>query len=996
MTQSGQTGGIFVGRQREMAALRSAMDAARDGHGRIVMLAGEPGIGKTRTAQELASYAESLGAQVWWGPCHEQQGAPPYWPWVQPIRAYIQRTEPEPLAAQMGPGAAGISEIIPEVRGKLPDLKPASPLEPEQARFRLFDSISKFLKNLSQAQPLMLVLDDLQWADKPSLLLLEFLASQLSGNNILLLGTYRDIEVTRDHPLASTLAQLARSDSYFRQELAGLETEHVSQLIANISGVEPSQRLVQAVYDHTEGNPFFMTEVVRLVVERRRPGGETAEDSLASLELPQSVLEVIGQRLNRLSTECESILTTGAVIGRQFDFRLLRSLNDDFNESQLLKAVDEGLDAHLIQDVPGQGDVYQFSHALVQQTLRERLSSSRRVRLHAKIGETLEALHSGQPGEHAAEMAHHFSEASSVLGPEKLVKYSALAGERALEAYAFEGALDHFDLALESMGITLTGSEAAPDEESAALLFGKGRAQLATMERHRLSEAVACLRRAFDFYAATGNVDRAVAVAQQQLPMAQGMLAGAAELTRRALELVQSGSLDEGRLLSQYALHVYFEEIDVEAAQDASTRALVIARQENDTELELRALGNAASVDTFECQFQDALEKGMRGIELARLLDDPRAELSVQYRAAGGRLLTGDLLGAKRHLEAMRGLAERLRDRFWLSTAYFLSTQTSIYEGDWEAARWFSDQSLTNLAMDSRCLAARMQLELELGQFDQAEAYLERLLEVMRLTPPGPTVEYMIAALGIPLAANIIGDASGSEVAEAAAERVINAPKVPRFVMFGARAGLGFLAVQRGDPDAAANQYASLTACRGTAMAGLSFVFDRLLGLLAQSMNRTDAAVRHFEDALAFCRSGSYRPELAWSCYDYASTLLQRNGPGDHQRAASLLEESLSISNGLGMRPLMERVRTLQETLETTPTRAPAFPDGLTQREVEVIRLVAAGRTDREIAEELVIGVRTVGTHVGNILNKTGAANRAEAASYANQHGLVAPSSDDG
>ena len=273
---------------------------------------------------------------------------------------------------------------------------------------------------------------------------------------------------------------------------------------------------------------------------------------------------------------------------------------------------------------------------------------------------------------------------------------------------------------------------------------------------------------------------------------------------------------------------------------------------------------------------------------------------------------------------------------------------------------------------------------------------MKRLIEVMRLSPPGPTVEYMIPALGIPLAANIIGDASRSEVAEAAAERVINAPKVPRFVMFGARAGLGFLAVQRGDPDASANQYASLTACRGTAMAGLSFVFDRLLGLLAQSMDRTDAAVRHFEDALAFCRSGSYRPELAWSCYDYASTLLQRNGPGDHQRAASLLEESLSISNGLGMRPLMERVRTLQETLESTPTRAPAFPDGLTQREVEVIRLVAAGRTDREIAEELVIGVRTVGTHVGNILNKTGAANRAEAASYANQNGLVTPGSDDG
>jgi DNA-binding CsgD family transcriptional regulator len=207
--------------------------------------------------------------------------------------------------------------------------------------------------------------------------------------------------------------------------------------------------------------------------------------------------------------------------------------------------------------------------------------------------------------------------------------------------------------------------------------------------------------------------------------------------------------------------------------------------------------------------------------------------------------------------------------------------------------------------------------------------------------------------------------------------------------MLGARAGLGFMSVQRGDPDASANQYAFLTACQGTAMAGLSFVFDRLLGLLARNMDRTDLAVGHFEDALAFCRSGGYGPELAWSCYDFAGTLLQRNGPGDHQRAATLLEESQSISDGLGMRPLIERVRTLQETLDSTPARAPAFPDGLTQREVDVIRLVAAGRTDREIAEDLIIGVRTVGTHVGNILNKTGAANRAEAATYASRNGLV-------
>ncbi len=171
----------FVGRQREMAELTATLDDALAGQGRLVMLAGEPGIGKTRTARELASNAESRGAIVLWGWCYEEEGAPPYWPWVQPIRSYVQQTSSELLSAQMGPGAAVIAEIVPEIRGKLPGLEVPPVLEPEAARFRLFDSITSFLKNASRSQPLMLVLDDLHWADQSSLLLLEFLARELGG-----------------------------------------------------------------------------------------------------------------------------------------------------------------------------------------------------------------------------------------------------------------------------------------------------------------------------------------------------------------------------------------------------------------------------------------------------------------------------------------------------------------------------------------------------------------------------------------------------------------------------------------------------------------------------------------------------------------------------------------------------------------------------------------------------------------------------------------------
>lgn len=616
MTQSGQTGRIFVGREREMAELRASVDAATTGHGRIVMLAGEPGIGKTRTAQELAAYAETMGAQVWWGSCYEQQGAPPYWPWVQPIRSYIQRTDPDSLGAQMGPGAADIGEIISEVRDKLPGLGLVPPLQPEQARFRLFDSISRFLKNLAEAQPLMLVLDDLHWADQPSLLLLEFLVSQLPNSKILIVGTYRDIEVSRAHPLSNALAQLARSDSYHREELGGLESQHVGQLIKDISGEEPSPDLIQAVFGHTEGNPFFTTEIARLLGERFQAIGQAAGDPLGGLEIPQSVLEVVGQRLNRLSRECESILTTAAVIGRQFEFRLLGLLSEDLLETQLLALIDEGLDAYLIQEVPGQGDVYQFSHALVQQTLRERLSTSRRVRLHAKIGEALETLYGEQPGDHAAELAYHFAEAEPVAGTDKLVKYTMMAGEFALETYAQEEALVHFLRGLTAKGLEEEGSMPAPDAEAAALLFGLGRAQAATLGRQRLDVAVATMRRAFDFYAETGDVAKAVAVAGYPMQPLPGHRISV-DLVTRALQLAPPESVEAGRLWSKFVMVMGLEEGDYQGAKEAFDRALATAQRTGDLALEVRALAYSSTVDFWHLNHPETVEKGLRVIDVA-------------------------------------------------------------------------------------------------------------------------------------------------------------------------------------------------------------------------------------------------------------------------------------------------------------------------------------------------------------------------------------------
>ena len=987
MTQSGQTRGIFVGREREMAELVAALDSSMAGRGRLVMLAGEPGIGKTRIAQELASHAQSLGAHVLWGWCYEREGAPPYWPWVQPIQSYVIDTVPDKLLGEMGPGASDIADLIPEIREKLPGLDPPPELDPQQTRFRLFNSVSTFLKNLAQSQALVLVLDDLHWADSSSLLLLEFLAGQIAESKILVIGSYRDIEVTRQHPLSESLAQLSRSPAYQRIVLGGLDSEDAG-LFVRTAGVEnASIGLITAIHSHTEGNPLFMTEVIRLLGEQRLLEASSGAGAPEALGLPQGVREVIGQRLNRLSEECVGVLTTAAVIGRQFDFRLLGYLSEDTAESRLLELVDEALEAHILQELPGQGDRYEFSHALVQQTLLERLSTSRKVRMHARIVGELETIYGDQPGEHAAELAYHFSEASPVMGPDKLVKYSGLAGERALEGYAWDEAFAHFKNGLIGMSVDVEGSMPAPNVEGAALLFGLGRSQMALLD----DDAYRSLRRAMDYYAGSGDLEKVVAIAE--LPdYAATRSVGLEQLVAPALLLVPVGSLQSGRLLSRYGQIIAMQDAAYDEAIDALNQALEIARREGDEALEVQSLAAVTSVHATHMRYDEVLASGLKLIELNKRVHDPRSEVSAHYFVVTSLVGNGELGAAKRHLSEMLSQAERLGDRFWLEGACWKTGMTLRLTGEWDTARSFGQRALEIGARQSNSLNELAMLEHELGNSRHGDSYLDLLTEIASEGIVGSRLmdlsAYARVASTVPIVARITGVADGLKSAINAAAHVLEHPQATAVQIGQSHTGLAMIAVLSGDAESAAKQYEIMKVWRHKHLS-FSISADRLLGLLAQTMEQLDQALIHFEEALTFCRKGGYRPELAWTCCDYADSLLQRNGEGDRAKAKLLLEESLAISSGLGMRPLIDRVAARQERAESQPAQRPLYPDGLTQREVEVIRLIAAGKTDREIAGELIISINTVYNHVKNILNKTNAANRTEAASYATRAGLT-------
>jgi DNA-binding CsgD family transcriptional regulator len=741
-----------------------------------------------------------------------------------------------------------------------------------------------------------------------------------------------------------------------------------------------------------------MIQVVQLLLQEGELKPETgAGQQRRGVQIPLEVYEAIRRRLDRLSERCKQALTVVAsVIGREFELRLLEqlesnpwtSLGQSLFGDELLEALEEALAARVIEELPQSVGRYQFSHVLIQNTLAQELSAVRRARLHRHIAEALEELYGDNAETHAAELAYHFAEAATVTGTEKLVRYSLLAGEQALATYAHEEALSYFQRGLDA-------KEGQPmDAEAASLLFGLGRVQAATLERHRMQEVVATLSRPLDYYAGVGDVEQAVAVAEYPIYPLIGQHSGNAQLIAHALALISPESNAAGRLLSRSGRVIGIEEVDYDGAREAFARALAIAQREGDVALEMRTLADAANVDMLLSRYQESLEKSMRAIELAHHVDDPRTEALARYTTVLVQLALGDLARMRLQASALLTIAERLRDRFWLSMALRSNEDVAYLVGDWHTARAFSDRALVVSSMECRSLCTRALLEYQAGDFAQGEIYLQRLVEVMGRTPPGPTNEHAFTAMVIPLVVRITGAVDRLGIAEIAAEVILASPSRTGHMDLFAKIGLAILAAYRNDGVAAKEHYASLESQRGTMVPFVMMVVDRVLGLLAQAMGNLEKASEHFEDALTFCHKAGYRPELAWTCHDYAETLHRRGSSGDQAEALSLLEESLSLSQELGMRRLVERVLALREQIVSHPRRgdsriAPIYPDGLTQREVEVLRLIAWGKSNRDIAEELVLSLTTVAHHVTSILNKTNAANRTEAAAYASRHGLV-------
>ena len=380
--------------------------------------------------------------------------------------------------------------------------------------------------------------------------------------------------------------------------------------------------------------------------------------------------------------------------------------------------------------------------------------------------------------------------------------------------------------------------------------------------------------------------------------------------------MVPSDSLAAGRLLASYGVELGRVEGNYEEASRAFDQARSIARNQGDDALELTTLAASADVDYFHLREEDSLSKSLECVDLAVRAGDAYVEARARSTAFRGLLQRGQSEAAEAHASALLPLGDRVQDRYWQVTGLHLNARLAHVRGDLATSRDLEERAWALTPGDPLSAATLSLVEYESGNFTQGEAYIESLLGIMQQAPPGPTSAYMTPAMVIPMVARITGVSYRLDIAREAAWVVLSPASAAPLYTVAARCGLALQSVIQKDAQGATEQYSVIEPMRGIFVSVVASSIDRILGLLSHTMGSLDAAAGHFEEAMAFCRRAGGRPELAWSCCDYADTLLQRNEPGDRERAMTLLEESLAISSELGMRPLMERVLSRREILK--------------------------------------------------------------------------------
>jgi tetratricopeptide (TPR) repeat protein len=649
---------------------------------------------------------------------------------VQLIRSYVAHRTPEELLSVMGAGAAAIAQLDGEIERRLPELPDLPSLPPEQARFRLFDSITMFLKNASSLKPIVLLLDDLHWADLPSLLLLQFLSKELPTTRLLVIGTYRDLTLDRRHPLRHLLAVLAGDGLDHRIELKGLGESDVARFIEMTTGATPPTRLASAVYRETEGNPFFVKEVVRLLVATGQLD-RVDDTSTWTVTLPDGVREVVIRRLAQVSSSCNRLLEIAAVMGREFALSAVERLAG-LGHSLLLEAIEEAIAARLVTELSATPALYRFSHALIRETVYEGLSALERARLHLQIGELLVSTHGESSDAPLEALAHHFFQAISLGQADKAVLYATRAGERADRLLAYEDAVSHYEMALRALDL----KSGVDEGQRCELLLSLGEVQM----KAGLSDL------AYETFERAATLARQHGAVEALARAALDIGAGTAARTRLGHEVddVQIGLLREAlshshklsssihaRLLSQLSLALYHSPPD---RLVLSEQAVDVARGSGDSAARLASLySRCIALEGFN-RADERLALATELVQEAERAGDAEMALRGHYRCLRELLELADLGGVERELGTYGRLANELRQPRYLWYVPFCRASLDCANGRLDEAERLLTEALSigQRAQDVNatlfCTVLRNAVLWLAGRFDESELLIKSLV----------------------------------------------------------------------------------------------------------------------------------------------------------------------------------------------------------------------------------------------------------------------------
>jgi predicted ATPase/class 3 adenylate cyclase len=915
----------FVGRVAELDRLLDAWHRTRTGERRLMLLAGEPGIGKTQLAIELAAAAHAEGATVLHGRCDDGLQVP-YQPFAAALAQVLDDCQALGATPALGRLAGELVRLAPDVATLVPGLPPPLRADPETEQYRLFDAVSLWLQAMAETGPVVLVLDDLHWATRPTLHLLRHVLRTSEPTPLFVVGTYRDTELGRGHPLSELLADLHRLPGMDRLVIDGLDEDEVVALLNSGAGHdlgEDGRQLAHAIHGLTDGNPFFVRELLRHMVETGTlaPGADgrwSVAPTTEPLGVPEGVREVVGRRLGRVSEAASATLELAAVIGADFDLDVLVAAGS-LDEEDVLSALDEAVAARLVLE---SGPLrFRFAHNIVRATITDGLTRARRSRSHRRVAEAIEHRYAGDLDAHLTELAMHYAEAATAGDGTKAVEYATRAGDLASARLAHEEAVDCYRLACELLVTT-----AAPvDEQSRCrLLIALGEAERLAGDPAARSTLLEAARVALRWRDASLLARAALANSHTSYGPTDEGDPERVRVLEAALDLVDDeDSATRARLLAHLGLERAAGAAADEGMQHAN-RALAIARRLDDPAVlaEVLVLRSGTLIDPSAGKERLALAD--QQLALAAQLGDPALEVQAAINGTAAAVEDGDLELARVRLDRARVLADGIGQPTFRWQVRIQDARLALIAGRFEDAERLINEALAagraaghgeallvyiSQLYTARWLQGRLdeisgvvrqwldeQPEQPLGRI----AFAQTLLQQGRLDEARRWFEPVIDATDPPFPADIPRNATWLAAIIMTAEACFELDDASR-----AQIIIDHLLPYRG-------VYVQDRVSWGGAV-------EAYIGRLYMTVHRWDDAEAALRDALAAHERVGSTSMSALSRVDLGELMLRRNRLGERDEGRSLIATGLVVLDRLGMRAQGDRARRLLDQPSDEP-----------------------------------------------------------------------------